>query len=153
MNKPDLDSLLNDVVGGPAYESFRGGLKQRALGEFRRERMRRRVRRVGAGLVLILGAVFALFWNARRGPGVSQIAVETVEPAQKAAPGLISQPKQAPASPAISEPGTPPSPRLETITTDQLIAAFPPGSCFLAELNGETILVFPDPALRKEFLR
>ena len=34
----------------------------------------------------------------------------------------------------------------------QLLQSFPPGSCFLAEVNGRKILVFTDPAVEKLYL-
>mgnify|MGYP003574957822 CR=1 FL=1 len=50
----------------------------------------------------------------------------------------------------------PSSPTLEkhpaaTLTDEELLAHFPPGACFLAEVNGKKILVFNDPALKKQF--
>lgn len=38
-----------------------------------------------------------------------------------------------------------------TLTDEELIALFPPGSCFLAEVNGKKMLVFKDPEVRKQF--
>ena len=44
-----------------------------------------------------------------------------------------------------------PSPRGGFISDDELLAAFPPGSCFIAEVNGQKRLVFRDPQIQKRF--
>ena len=61
---------------------------------------------------------------------------------QQAAPPVAHRLPSAPATekqPAVS------------LTDEELLAHFPPGSCFLAEVNGKIILVFNDPALKKQF--
>jgi hypothetical protein len=41
--------------------------------------------------------------------------------------------------------------KIEMITDEQLIAAFPPGSCYIAEVNGQKQLFFRDPKVKEQF--
>jgi hypothetical protein len=44
-------------------------------------------------------------------------------------------------------------PEPHSLTDEELIAKFPPGSCFMAEVNGKKILVFKDPQVEKQFFQ
>lgn len=46
---------------------------------------------------------------------------------------------------------TAPKQNTSELTDEQLLAVFPPGSCFIAEVNGKKTLVFHDPALRAHY--
>jgi hypothetical protein len=35
------------------------------------------------------------------------------------------------------------------MSDDELLRSFPPGSCFLAEVNGKTVLVFTDESVKR----
>jgi hypothetical protein len=41
--------------------------------------------------------------------------------------------------------------KIEMITDEQLIAAFPPGSCYIAEVNGQKQLFFRDSKVKEQF--
>jgi hypothetical protein len=38
------------------------------------------------------------------------------------------------------------------ITDEQLVSSFPPGSCFIAEVDGRKELVFFDPAVERRYV-
>ena len=138
MNEPDFDPLLTDLVSDSDYHRFRGELKKRALTRFRRHQAWRRIRGTGAAMVLIAVAVLALLQFAERA-GRSRLAAT--------APSFDHQPSAAAAAPIA------PSTQMTAISDEELLASFPPGSCFLAEVNGETMLVFTDDKVRTEVLR
>lgn len=46
-----------------------------------------------------------------------------------------------------------PAPETHTLTDEELIAKFPPGSCFIAEVNGKKILVFKDASVERQFFQ
>jgi len=142
MSKPDFDPLLNDLLADSGYNRFRADLKQQALGAFRRARFWRRTCTAGAFAAVACLAVGTLLWQTQRA-GSPTRTVHNVAPAES-----VPVPRGiAPVPPSNA------SIHIETISDEQLLAAFPPGSCFLAELNGQTILVFHDPALRAEVMR
>ena len=45
---------------------------------------------------------------------------------------------------------TPPS--VKYLTDAELLALFPPGSCFLAEVDGQKKLIFFDPKVEREYI-
>jgi hypothetical protein len=138
MNEPDFDPLLTDLVSDSDFNRFRGELKKRALTRFRRCQAWRRVRRMGAAVVLIAVAVLALLRIPERA-GRSRLVAT--------APGFDHQPSAAAAARMT------PSTQMTAISDEELLASFPLGSCFLAEVNGETMLVFTDDKVRSEVLR
>ena len=58
--------------------------------------------------------------------------------------------------PAAARTTAPPAARAATqdayLTDEQLVASFPPGSCFVAEVDGQPRLVFLDPRLAHRYL-
>src|SRR5439155_17575301 len=113
-----------------------------ALCAVRRQRIWRRIRTAGIAVSLAAAALL-LVWRGPR-PRVEQARVLQPQKAET----LIKSFRQTP------EAGRGDSPvRIETISDEQLVATFPPGSCFLAEINGEKVLVFTDPKLQAEVLR
>jgi hypothetical protein len=134
-DQPNLDPLLNDLLADSAYPAFRATLKNQAHAALRRRRLCRQALAAGGAMVL-LGLAMAGLWrlsgNSRPGQLTRRPPLPVVPPGVEAA--------KLPA-------------RIETISDDQLLASFPPGSCFLAEVDGETVLIFLDPKLREEVMR
>ena len=138
MNEPDFDPLLTDLVRDSDYNRFRSELRKRALTSFRRHQAWRRIRVTGAAMVLIAVAVLALLRFPERAGRSRSVAT---------APSFDHS------SPAAATAPMTPSTRMTAISDAELLASFPPGSCFLAEVNGETMLVFTDDKVRTEVLR
>jgi hypothetical protein len=44
------------------------------------------------------------------------------------------------------------APAISIMSDQEVVACFPPGSCFIAEVEGRKVLVFPDPILRQRYL-
>ena len=128
-----LEAVLCDSA---EFEKCREESRRMALRAFRRERTLRWLARVSAlaAAVVIAGALW--FWpDWRMTPKRNQIA------SSPAPIGVVRGPEQ-----TVEDD---PLPRLSDA---ELLAAFPADSCFLAEVNGERILVFRDPELRKRYL-
>src|SRR4026208_315257 len=132
MNRERSESerqLLNDVLREGE------GTGQAALAAFRRARFVRKVTRVSAVLALIIAVTGLLIWqhdpnrNSRIAAGPRDSSVSR-------------QPQ-----------GEPTEHDVPTLTDEQLLASFPPNSCFLAEVDGRQILVFTDPAIEQQVLR
>ena len=137
MKRPDFDPLLNDLLADSHYDSFRAQLKQRALEEFRGHRRARRIRGAAFGLASIaLVAILIASWKT--------------PPDSKTLAGLTPDPSASVGAQDVSPETTV---RVENISDEELLASFPPGSCFLAELDGEMVLVFHDPVLRDQVMR
>jgi hypothetical protein len=137
MNLPH-DPLLSDLAADSDYGRFRSELKARALGNIRRRRRIRQCVRAGAliAVTLALGVLVFSQWlrrvqrPGRRAP--AQAAAHTSRPSDHRS-----------AFPAA----------VQIINEQQLLACFPPGSCTIAEVNGEKMLIFLDPALEKQVMR
>ena len=119
-----LDALLQDEHWQTASTAF----KAEAL---RTLRVRQRVRRLTrwAGSAAALAAVMAVVahWSSRPAAPPRQIT--------------------------LAHAATPKAPDLPRRLTDtELIAAFPKGSCFIAEVDGKKELVFLDPKLERIYV-
>jgi hypothetical protein len=128
--------LLSDVVEDGMLREFHARLKSQALGEFRRARFLRRVGSLAALAAVLVAAGAAGVYNFR---------------APRVAPRTIAKAQVQPES-AVTQSNTEPPARLHTLTDEELIASFPPNTCYLAEVDGRKMLVFQDPELRKQFL-
>lgn len=130
MNREELppeQRLLNEVLAeqSPARCS---SSKEAALAAFRHARIVRRVRHfsvAAAILATVIGAVYEHNW--RSGSRVGNSAS-----------------KQQARSENVE--------RVPRLTDQELIASFPSNSCFLAEVNGQQVLVFVDPSLEEKFV-
>ena len=120
------DRLLGDAF---TNESEQAHTRHVAMKVFRRAVLRRRVGRIAGLATLIAIAAMPLFRRSQ--PHVSEIPSPVTPSVAAVAPAL------------------PPAP---VVTDQELIAAFPTNSCFLAEVNGRQILVFNDSAMRDKFL-
>ena len=124
------DALLEAVLRDDGWQAANAAAKTQALGVFRaRQRIRRLTRWGGGAAALALAAVCAAHWLA--GP--------VAEPPRR----MVMRTAEAP--PAGPENG-------KYLTDDELIALFPAGSCFLAEVDGKKKLIFFDPTVEREYV-
>jgi hypothetical protein len=125
--KRDLEALLGDVLIDPSNAEF---FRTSARLNFRRQVRRRKVLRgMGTALTLLSLACLGLLPlkrdHSQNASVVQQAAVARSGKIDKTSPGL---------------------------SDEELLRSFPPGSCFLAEVNGKTVLVFTDESVKKELL-
>ena len=125
--EPD-DGLLDALLRDDEWQSANAAFKAEALGAFRARQRVRRVTRWASGLATSL-AVLAATWHWFRRPVVSP------------RPDAVAQ---------LPLPKAPDKPRY--LTDKELLAAFPKGSCFIAEVDGKKELVFLDPALQRVYI-
>src|SRR2546427_5266541 len=116
----DKRRLLNEVFRTDSIDSFSGQLKERAWAEFRRARFMRRIALISgaAGVLTALVAGGFLFRASERN--------KTIDLATMPARTVSKRPSavQAEARPDDA-----------TLTDEQLLAFFPPNSCFIAEVD------------------
>ena len=121
----DEDALLDAVLRDDSWQEANAAGKAEALGVFQaRQRLRRLTRWGGAAAALAVAA--AACW-------------------------IISRPDKTPPRVAIHIAGTRPKP-ITYLTDSELLALFPPGSCFLAEVDGQKKLIFFDPKVEREYV-
>ena len=126
--KRDLEALLSDVLIDPSNEEF---FRTSARLNFRRHVQRRNVvRSIAAGLAIACAAFLGLMPLNKE---------QSQKIAAAAKPTQISQS----AKPDDASIG---------LSDEELLRSFPPGSCFLAEVNGKKVLVFADESMRKQLL-
>jgi hypothetical protein len=132
------EELWGDLFDdGPWPESDREA-KSVALGEFRRSKQRRsNLRRavLGMGIISVALAGAAIRLNRVESASLSR----TMIVAQEKARLEVAKKTARPASLFINE--------------RELLATFPPESCFFAVVDGRKILVFRDEAVRKQYFR
>lgn len=125
------DPLLDRVLDDEIWQRVCATQKTNAIGAFRaRQRQRRLMRRSGAVAIMAVGMAIAgaVLWHGRRqAPLPPQIASQELTP-----------------------PVTPAAPQY--LTDQELLALFPRGSCFLAEVDGKKQLVFFDPKDESTYL-
>jgi hypothetical protein len=123
-------TLLEAVLGDDGWQAANAAGKAEALRVFQASRRALRLTRWGGGLAaLAAAAICAAHWPA----------------------GPVAE---APRRLAMNLPGAPPAePERKIYLTDgELIALFPPGSCFLAEVDGKKKLVFYDPQVERQYV-
>ena len=119
-----LDAMLQDEDWQTASAAFKAG----ALRTFRtRQRVRRLTRWVGSVAVVAVVTAGVLHWSGRPAAPPRQIALAHTEVPQVSA-------------------------RPRSLTDRELIAAFPKGSCFIAEVDGKKELVFLDPKVERTYV-
>jgi hypothetical protein len=118
--------LLNDVLGDDVHA------RQAALGAFRRARFLRRVGRISGAVVAGTAAAIALILS-QGDPTKSYRWIAHKD-----------------TRPGIPQPQSQTDRELPKLSDEQLIASFPPNSCFLAEVDGRQVLVFTDPAVEEK---
>ena len=120
------DALLSAVLQDESWQTTNAAFKAEALGAFRaRQRVRRLTR--WSGWMAALAAVVAC--------GVHWLGRPVVFPPQMAA-----QPHEAPRE----------SGKQRYMTDEELVASFPEGSCFLAEIDGKKKLIFLDQTVERQ---
>jgi hypothetical protein len=124
------DALLEAVLRDDGWQAANAAGKAAALRVFQaRQRVRRVARWGGGATALAVVAVCAAHWLA--GPV-----------AESSGRLAVIQSKNPPAQPE----------RSKYLTDGELIALFPPGSCFLAEVDGQKKLVFFDPQVERQYI-
>jgi hypothetical protein len=122
------DTLLDAVLRDENWQTASAAFKAEALGIFRaRQRLRRLTRWAGSAMVLAAAFVGLAHWLSRPATAPRPVTVARVE-----------------------APKTPDTAR--NLTDQELVAAFPQGSCFIAEVDGKKELVFLDPAVGRSYL-
>jgi hypothetical protein len=124
------DPLLEAVLRDEGWQAANAAGKAEALGVFQARQRFRRATRWACGLAaLAVAVVFAMHW-------------------------MSAPPAPQPPLLALRSPGPPPvkPERPIYLTDDELLALFPKGSCFLAEVDGKKKLVFLDPAMERQYV-
>lgn len=118
---PEEEGLLNVVLRDEGWQTLGADLKRQAVVAFVAHRRWRRARRwAGLGLALAVLVACAVHWVGQR-PS-TPIEVTTTQ------------------GKGASEP-----PAVHFMTDQELLASFPKGSCFIAEVDGKKELIFLDP--------
>jgi len=128
---PDFEkegALLNAVLGDESWQTTNAACKVAAVEAFRtRQRGRRVMRWTGCVLAVAAAVISGVFW---RGPLVPP------------PPQIAAKPPNAPKETLKSR----------YLTDAELVASFPEGSCFLAEIDGKKKLVFLDQEVERHYL-
>jgi len=112
--QPLIDAVLHDE----SWQTASATLKAEALKTFRtRQRVRRLARWSIGAAAMIVAADITVHWFAKPGRLATRNVHQTVQ---------VPMPTNGPAQ----------------LTDEQLLASFPKGSCFLAEVNGHKELIF-----------
>jgi hypothetical protein len=122
------DALLDAVLADESWQETNAACKAAALGTFRaRQRARRTMRWAGCAALLVALVGCAVYWLGHSVTAPHQIAV--------------------------SPPHSPEKAETQRYLSDaELIAAFPEGSCFLAEIDGQKQLVFLNEKVERQYV-
>ena len=120
-----LDALLRDDDWRAASADFKAGAVRTLR---RRRRVRWLVRSAGGAAALAAVLALVAHWPARPVPATRPLTIARAEAPQP----------QRQAS--------------RRLTDAQLLAAFPRGTCFIAEVDGKKELVFLDPRVERAYL-
>ena len=116
----DVDNLVDAVLADDDWHALNSSLKREALATIGAARRRRCLRlwtgRMACAAALLIGVVW---WLRPPTPGPAPVASSS---------GI-------PAAPAAG---------IQYISEEEMLAMFPPGSCVVAEVNGQKELVFFD---------
>jgi hypothetical protein len=122
------ESLIEAALRDDGWQAANAAVKAEALKAFRgRQRARRLTRWAGTTAAVALAAGAAFHWLARR---------------QDLAPTIATQP--VPVKTATNSPAQ--------LTDQQLLACFPQGTCFIAEVDGVKKLVFFNPDAERNYV-
>jgi len=122
------DPLLNAVLGDESWQTANAAVKAAALGAFQaRQRARRAMQWTGCVVALAVAIACGAHWLSR-----------SVKPPQQ----IAAKPADAPREPLTQR----------SLTDAELVASFPEGSCFLAEIDGKKKLVFLDQAVERRYV-
>ena len=121
------DALLAAVLGDENWQAASASLKTRAMAKYQRHQSLHKITRWTSALAMMVVAIgLAAQWSAKW--SARQISSGT----EKKAVPVESRPQD--------------------LTDDQLLAAFPEGSCFLAEVEGKKRLIFFDPDVERQYV-
>ena len=126
---PEKEHAIVDVVlRDEVWESASAACKAQALRVFQaRQRFRRLTRWAAPLAALGIAATCGVYWLSRPLPTKHQVARGSTQlPVQSDKPHDLSD--------------------------QALVGLFPPGSCFIAEIDGQKELIFPDPNVERVFL-
>ena len=126
---PDRDdALLDAMLHDEDWQTASAGFKTEALQTYRtRQRIRRLTRWAGSVAALVVVLAGLAHWVGRPAPAPRQVMV------------ALTQAPKAPDKP-------------RHMTDQDLVAAFPKGSCFIAEVDGRKELVFFDPEVERTYV-
>ncbi len=124
---PD-EALVDALLRDEEWQAASAEIKSRALGTFRARQRARRLGRWTLG-----GAVCAaLITGAAHWFGSTTASKPTAAVPHPQAPARVAD--------------------VTYITDKELLASFPKGSCFLAEVDGKKELIFVDPNVEREYI-
>ena len=128
------EALLNAALADESWQSLNSSLKRHALVAMCARNRKRRLR-LWAGQAACTAALFtgALWWLGL----LPQPAVKPVNSRQIIAAG-VAQKSETPLTSATA---------VHFISETEMLAMFPPGSCVVAEINGQKKLVILDPKI------
>jgi hypothetical protein len=122
------DALLDAVLGDEGWQASSAAFKAEALGTFRtRQRQRRLTRWAACAAVVAVAGAGAMHWLGGPAPKPQEVAVIRPEP-----PKVAARPRY--------------------LSDAELLASFPAGSCFLAEVDGQKELIFLDPNVERTYV-
>jgi hypothetical protein len=126
-NCEDL-KLLNAALADETWESFQARLRTQTTATLRSSKRRRALFTFSAQLAALLAVIAAAWFNL--GPRAHVAS-------RNQAQAILQSHSQASAPPSSRNPDS-------YITQEEMIAMFPKDTCVLAEVNGQTELVFFD---------
>ncbi len=129
MKNDKSDRLLEDVLLGDEFRQADAAAYQSACEALSQRRRARRILVLSRNCALALVFLCATVWISETGLKHSH-STRTV--------ALPSQGQTRPSEKSLSD--------------EELLAAFPPGTCALTEIDGRKVLVFRDDEARKRFL-
>jgi hypothetical protein len=122
------DTLLDALLRDENWQAASAGFKEEALRTFRvRRRTRRLTRWTASAATLAAAVVCAAYWLRMPATAPRKVMMASV---------LVPQPT--------------PDPR--PLTDAELVASFPKGSCFIAEVDGKKQLIFVDPKVERTYV-
>lgn len=127
MNPKNLKELLEQTVADADFKTHDAEVRRAALREFRKSNYRRKLAAI-SGIAAALAVTTVLLIGSLRTKHVSVAAVPLEAKGSTAT-------QSARASGSLSD--------------EQLLAVFPPGSCYFAEVDGRKMLVFKDEKVRQ----
>jgi hypothetical protein len=130
--------LLNDILQDEPGTAAAAAARQHAMAEFRRGRFLRRIAMTSRLAAVIVALAIGCF--------LFRVPLTNVRSSGLAGSVVSAPPKQAETTETMRS--TP----LPTLTDEQLLASFPPDTCYLAEVEGRKILVFADSTVRRKYL-
>ena len=122
------DAVLEAMLRDEDWKAASATFKAEALGTFRaRQRLRWLTRWAGGAAAVVAVIAGAMHWFGRP------------EPAPRHSTLMQAEVPQAPDNPRF-------------LTDEELVAAFPRGSCFIAEVDGKKELVFFDRKVERAYV-